>query len=496
MGAGMVMARVRLGRVAGRIALAGSLLAICGLVTASPSRTAHAAGEHVLLATLSGTIDPITDSYIGRAVDEAVHGGANALIIALDTPGGLDTSMRSIDEHLLTAPVPVVVFVSPSGARAASAGLFVTEAADIAVMAPGTNIGSAHPIIVGAANPLPGPSAMPSSTGDVLSQKIENDAVAYVRALSDLHHRNADWAEQAVRQSVNVPVDEAVRLKVVDFESQDLGTLLSDLDGRQVVKQGRTYTLHTAGATVERIDLNAFDSLLQAVADPTIAYLLLLLAIVSVGLWIAHPGLVLPGVVGAVAAILAFVGLSNLPINLAGALLVVLGFVLFIIDIKAPTHGVLTTGGVVAMGMGGMLLIDTGFLDAGVNRAAVLGTTLVLAASFGFVVRKVVAARHRPFAIGQEGLVGAVGAVREPLAPEGLVFVAGALWRAMSGSLPLEQGAAVRVVRVEGLRLTVEPVDLTIQSDAATPSGVGSARGRRARSKRWWLRRRESWSPR
>jgi len=491
--------RVRLGRVAGRrrAAFAGTLLAVWGLVGSSLPRTAQAAGEHVRLATLSGTIDPITDSYIARAVDDAVRGGANALIVALDTPGGLDTSMRSIDEHLLTATVPVVVFVSPPGARAASAGLFVTEAADIAVMAPGTNIGSAHPITIGGANPLPGAST-PSSTEDVLSQKIENDAAAYIRALADLHHRNANWAEQAVRHSVNVPVGEAVRLKVVDFESQDLGTLLADLDGRQVVKQGRTYTLHTAGATVERIDLNGFDSLLQAVADPTIAYLLLLLAIVSVGIWIAHPGFVLPGVVGAVAAILAFMGLSNLPINLAGVLLIVLAVVLFIVDIKAPTHGVLTTGGVIAMGLGGMLLIDTGFLEAGVNRAVVLGTALVLAACFGFVVRKIVAARRRPFAIGQEGLVGAVGTVREPLAPEGLVFVSGALWRARSGTTPLAQGMPVRVVHADGLTLTVEPVDPSGQSRAAALSGKGSkaAGGRHGRTGRWPFRRRESWSPR
>ena len=440
------------------VALAALVLAAVALAVGHGGGAHAQSTRHVLVANLSGEIDPITDAYVSRAVDEAARNDANALIIELDTPGGLDTSMRRINERILSAPLPVIVFVSPPGARAASAGLFVTMAADVAVMAPGTNIGSAHPVELGGANPLPQASPPGSASNqDILSQKIENDAVAYIRALATLHHHNADWAEKAVRQSVNVPVDEAVQLGVVDFTSRDLDSLLAALDGREITKQGHTYTLHTAGAGVQRIDLSSFDSLLQSLSDPTIAYLLLLLAIISVGIWIAHPGLFLPGVAGVVAAILAFMAFANLPINLAGVLLVVLAVVLFVIDIKAPTHGVLTVGGIVSMGLGGMLLVDTGMLDEGVNRAVIAGTTLVLAGCFGFVVRKIVRARRRPFQAGHEELVGACGTVREPLTPEGLVFVDGALWRARSAAA-LQPGATVRVVRVDGLTLMVEPV--------------------------------------
>ncbi len=483
--------RVRWGRIAARCAGLALCLFGAGLLAAGPPRSVHGAGEHVLLATLKGEIDPITDAYVGRAVDQATRDGANALIIALDTPGGLDTSMRSINQRILSAPLPVVVYVSPSGARAASAGLFVTEAADIAAMAPGTNIGSAHPADIGGANLAPQASATPGAANqDVLSQKVENDAVAYIRALATLHQHNADWAEQAVRQSVNVPADVAVQLKVVDLQSRDLGTLLTALDGKQVVKQGHTYSLHTAGAAVERIDLAGFDSLLQTAADPTVAYLLLLLAIVTIGVWIAHPGLVVPGVVGAVAAILAFMSFANLPVTLAGILLIVLAIALFVVDIKAPTHGALTVGGIIAMALGGMLLIDTGMLDEGVNRGVIFGTTLALAACFGYVVRKVVAARHRPVAIGPEELVGATGTVREALAPEGLVFVDGALWRARFRAGMLEPGASVRVVRIDGLTLQVEPAGIT-----ATAAGDEVSRRTPNGLRRWSLKRRTSWLP-
>ncbi len=425
--------------------------------------TAQASAEHVLVATLDGVINPITDNYVDRAVDRAVKDRANVLIIALDTPGGLDTSMRRINKRILGAPLPVVVFVSPSGARAASAGLFITAAADIAVMAPGTNIGSAHHVTIGGVNPAPAPTpaASPSGSGarsneDILNEKIENDAVAYVRALSTLHHHNPDWAEQAVRKSVNVPADEALKLRVIDFISRDVQSLLQDLDGREVVKNGQTYSLHTAQATVERVDLSQFDRLLEAAADPNIAYLLLLLAIIAIGFWVTHPGFFVPGVVGVISGILAALALFNLPVNLAGLLLILVAVVLFVVDLAAPTHGVLTTGGIVAMSLGGVLLIDTGFLDEGVNLGLVAVTVLALGGSFAFVLRKILVARRRPYAAGEESIVGREGTVRERLAPHGLVFVDGALWRATSTSDTVEAGSTVRVIAVDGLRLRVE----------------------------------------
>jgi len=433
-----------------------------------PVIPARAAEPHVLVATLTGVINPITDTYVSTAVDRAVQGHDTALIIAMDTPGGLDTSMRDIIKKMLGAQVPVVIFVSPSGARAASAGMYITEAADLAVMAPGTNIGSAHPVSIGGSNPAP--SASPSASGqsaatDIEDQKIENDAAAYARALATLHHHNADWVEKAVRQSINAPADEAVTLGVVDFESRDLDTLLNDLDGRQVVKGGHTYTLQTAHAAVDRYNLGGFDQFLQAVADPNLVYLLFLLAIIGIGFWVTHPGLVIPGVVGVIAGILAALSLFNLPINIAGVILILLAILLFIVDLKAVTHGVLTTGGIIAMTLGGLLLIDTGFLSEAVNIPLLLFTVLVIAGIFLFILRKVIAARRQPYATGEESMIGAAGTVREPLDPKGMVFVNGALWQASSLGSTIPAGTAVRVIKVDGLRLQVEPLSIRESTD-------------------------------
>jgi membrane-bound serine protease (ClpP class) len=435
--------------------------AIVSLAALLPAIPARAADPEVLLATLTGVINPITDSYISHAVDRAVNDHATALVIAMDTPGGLDTSMRDIIQKIIAARVPVVVFVSPSGARAASAGMYITESADISAMAPGTNIGSAHPVSIGGSNPAP--SATPAASGtssatDIEDQKIENDAAAYARALATLHHHNAAWAEKAVRQSINATAEEAVKQDVVDLESRDLSTLLSSLDGRMVSKGAQTYTLHTANAAVVRDDLSGFDQLLQAVADPNLVYLLFLLAIIGIAFWVTHPGLVLPGVVGVIAGLLAAMSLFNLPINIAGLILILLAFLLFIVDLKAVTHGVLTTGGIVAMTLGGLLLINTGFLAEAVNIPLLLLTVAVIAGIFLFILRKVIEARRRPYAAGEESMVGTIGTVREPLDPDGMVFVEGALWQATSNEGPLPVGAQVRVVALHGLRLVVAPV--------------------------------------
>jgi membrane-bound serine protease (ClpP class) len=437
------------------------LFAAVFLAALLPVIPARAASSHVLVATLTGVINPITDNYMENAINRAVSGRASALIITMDTPGGLDTSMRDIIQRMIAAPVPVVVFVSPSGARAASAGMYITLAADVAAMAPGTNIGSAHPVSIGGSNPAP--SATPSASGtssatDIEDQKIENDAAAYARALATLHHHNASWAEKAVRQSINATAEEAVQLGVVDLESRDLGTLLTALDGRDVSKGGHSYTLQTANAAIERLDLTGFDQLLQAVADPNLVYLLFLLAIIGIGFWVTHPGLILPGVVGVIAGLLAALSLFNLPINVAGLILILLAFLLFIVDLKAVTHGVLTTGGIIAMTLGGLFLVNTGFLAEAVNIPLLLLTVAAVAGIFIFILRKVIAARRQPYAAGEESIVGSIGTVREPLNPEGMVFVAGALWQATSSEGPIAVGTPVRVVGLHGLRLEVKPV--------------------------------------
>ena len=460
---------------AARLFLAATMLAVL-----LPAVQARAAEPHVLVATLNGVINPITDNYVSTAVDRAVSGQANALIIAMDTPGGLDTSMRDIIKKILAAPLPVVIFVSPSGARAASAGLYITEAADIAVMAPGTNIGSAHPVSLGGSNPAASPAASPGASGatstapDIESQKIENDAAAYIRALATLHNRNADWAEKAVRQSINAPADDAVKLGVVDFESRDLDMLLQELDGRQVSKGGHTYTLQTAKAGIQRDDMSGFDKFLQALADPNLVYLLFLLAIIGIGFWVTHPGMFLPGVIGVIAGVLAAVSLYDLPINIAGVLLILIAVVLFVIDLKAVTHGVLTTGGIVAMTLGGLLLVNTSFLAEGVNIPLLIVTVLVIAGVFLFILRKLIDARRRPYAAGEESMIGSLGSVREPLDPSGMVFVNGALWQATSTGGALETGAQVRVVGVDGLRLRVEPVQQPQAGRSEGPQAASS----------------------
>jgi len=285
-----------------------------------------------------------------------------------------------------------------------------------------------------------------------------------------LHHRNADWAEKAVRQSINAPVDDAVKLGVVDFESRDLDTLLQDLDARHVSKGGQTYTLQTANAGIQHYDMSGFDQFLQAVADPNLVYLLFLLALIGIGFWVTHPGMFLPGVIGVIAGVLAAVSMFDLPVNIAGISLILIAVVLFIVDLK----GVLTTGGIVAMTLGGLLLINTSFLAEGVNIPLLVITVLVIAAVFLFILRKLLDARRRPYAAGEESMIGSLGSVREPLNPSGMVFVNGALWQATSTSGPLDAGAPVRVVGVDGLRLRVEAVQQTEAGRSQGPQAASS----------------------
>jgi membrane-bound serine protease (ClpP class) len=433
------------------------------LAVGVPAALAAEPAGQIEVATLTGTVDPITENYLARTLDRASQHHAQAVIIRMDTPGGLDTSMRGINRAILKAPLAVVVWVAPSGARAASAGLFITEAADVAVMAPGTNIGSAHHVTLGG-----GGSPQPSgSDADTLNTKIENDAAAYIRALARDHGRNADWAEQGVRKSVNVTADEAVELHVVDFISRDLRSLLRDLDGRVVEKRslGRSFTLATAGARVVEVPMSGIAAFLHVLADPNIAVLLLSLAVLAIAFEVTHPGLILPGVVGVIAAVLAFSALENLPLNLAGVILLAFALILFIVDLTAPTHGVLTTGGIISMALGAFFLINTDFLDEGVNLVLIGLMVVAVGSFFGLVMRKVIAARRRPPVTGREGMIGALGRAREALAPSGLVFVDGALWQARApNGVSIAPGESVKVVGIDGLQLLV-------QKEATPPAG-------------------------
>jgi membrane-bound serine protease (ClpP class) len=404
---------------------------------------ASAATPQVERADLTGDINTITASYIATAVDRAGADHADALLVVLNTPGGISTSMDDIVTSLLNSKVPVVVYVYPSGARAASAGLFVAQAADIVAMAPGTNIGSAHPILGTGAD----------LTGD-LGTKVLNDAVTRVRNLAEIHGRNADWAEQAVRNSVNINAEEAVRLHVADLEVSDPSALMNAIDGRSVSRPSGALTLHTAGARIDDIPMPFWQVFLATLIDPTIAALLIIVAGYGIITELSTPGAILPGVVGGIAAILAIVSLANLPVNIAGALLMLLALVLFIADLNANTHGILSVGGVVALVLGMAFLVNSGPVGLGVDPVVIFGTAVVTLAFFVLFIRKVWEARRAPAFVGPDSMVGEIGEAREELAPEGLVFVSGALWKAVAPE-PIEAGSRVRVVGREGLQLKV-----------------------------------------
>jgi membrane-bound serine protease (ClpP class) len=411
---------------------------------------ASAATPHVERADLTGDINTIMANYIGSAVSRAEGDRADALLVVINTPGGISTSMDEIVTSLLNSKVPVVAYVFPSGARAASAGLFVAQAADIVAMAPGTNIGSAHPI----------QSTGQDLTGD-LGAKVLNDAVTRVRNLASIHGRNADWAEQAVRDSVNINAEEAVRLHVADLEVADPASLMTMIDGRSVARSNGTLLLHTAGALIDDMPMPFWQVFLNALIDPTIAALLIIVAGYGIITELSNPGAILPGVVGGLAAILAIVSLANLPVNIAGALLMLLALLLFVADLKANTHGILSVGGVFALVLGMAFLVNTGPVGLGVNPIVALGTALLTLAFFVLLIRKVWAARRAPVFGGAESIVGAVGEAREELAPEGLVFVSGALWKAVAAPDPIQAGSRVRVIGRDGLQLKVVAGDRT-----------------------------------
>ncbi|HEV2216206.1 MAG TPA: nodulation protein NfeD [Candidatus Dormibacteraeota bacterium] len=420
-------------------------LALAAVLALLP-RPSFAAAPQVLRADLDGDINNITAAYVSSEVSRAESDQASVFLLVLNTPGGISTSMDDIVTSLLNSSVPVVVYVYPSGARAASAGLFVAQAADIVAMAPGTNIGSAHPIDATGAN----------LTGD-LGTKVLNDAVTRVRSLASMHGRNADWAEDAVRNSVNINAEDAVRLHVADLEANDVPSLLAALDERTVSRPSGTLTIHTAGAIVTDEPMPFWQVFIGALIDPTIAALLLLLAAYGIITELTSPGAILPGVVGGIAAVLAVVSLANLPVNIAGALMLIVALGLFVADLKANTHGILSAGGVVALVLGLAFLINTGPIGLGVSPVLIALSGLISFGFFVFFVQRIWTARRRPMASGAETLVGAAGEAREDLAPDGLVAVGGVLWKATASGDVIHAGTPVKVVGRNGLRLEVVP---------------------------------------
>jgi membrane-bound serine protease (ClpP class) len=405
---------------------------------------------------LSAPIDPATERWIAKALDEAAIKRATIVIIRIDTPGGLDTSMRAIVKDIIAAPVPVVVYVAPDGARAASAGLYITEAADVAAMAPQTNIGSATPITIG-----------PGEQDRVLGRKIRNDAAAYVRALTEGHGRDADLAERMVRLATNVTAAAALRAGLIDVVASDQAELLRKLDGFRV-KGPKAGRLDTAGLPIVRRDMPFQYDLLELLVNPTVAYLLLLAGIAGIAIEALSPGVYAPGVLGVVSLVLGLYGTAQLPVTAAGIVLLLLAAGLFVAELKIAGHGVLGAAGVAALVSGGLLLFDTDTDAIGISVPVVVTVGTVLGGLVLLAVSKSLAARRAPVTTGAHELIGQPGTVRVAMDPIGQVFVHGALWRAraVDPAVRLAPGDEVRVASVEGLTLAVSPSESTGQKEA------------------------------
>ncbi|HEV2771830.1 MAG TPA: NfeD family protein [Thermoleophilaceae bacterium] len=441
----------RLALAAVAVALAASLAGAVPAQEEEAGQRAHAPPGLVSSIELSGTIDPATRAWLDEALEQAELQGARLALIKLDTPGGLDTAMRDMVQRIVAAELPVIVYVAPNGARAASAGLFVTMAADVAAMAPQTNIGSATPVSIG-----PGPQ------NEVLGRKVTNDAAAYVRALAEGHGRNGNLAERMVREAANVTAERALAENLIDVVAPNERALLDRLDGFRV-KGPKTRALDTAGLQIERREMPFRYEVRQFLVNPTVAFLLLLAGLAGIGIELFAPGAIAPGALGAVALLLGLYGTVQLPVTLVGILLLLLALGLFFAETQVASGGALGAGGAGALVAAGLLLFDTDSPVFEVSLLAAVAAGALLGGFAVFALSKALRSGSRVARGGPEELVGEIASVRSRLDPEGQVFVHGALWRARSADegWVLEVGERVRVESVEGLTLTVRPVEST-----------------------------------
>jgi membrane-bound serine protease (ClpP class) len=402
----------------------------------------------VYVIEVEGIINPATAKFIIESIDHASQEGAQCLIIELDTPGGLMDSMRNIVKKILTSNIPIIVYVAPKGARAASAGVFITLSAHIAVMAPSTHIGAAHPVTLGAEG----------KESKTMTDKIVNDTVSYIKTIAKTRGKNVDWAEKAVRKSVSITEEEALKENVIDMISPDLQDLLSRLDGRVIKFDGVSRTLLTKGVTPKRVQMSWRYRLLDTISNPTIAYILLMLGIYGIFFELSNPGAILPGVVGGIFLILAFYALQMLPINFAGLALILFAIILFIAEVKVVSHGLLAVGGVISLLLGSLMLIETPAEYMKISLSVIVPAVLVSAAFFTFAVTKAVKARLTKPTTGSEGLIGETGTASTPIAPDGKVSVHGEFWNASSDQ-KIDAGEKVQVIGVTNLKLKVKKIE-------------------------------------
>ncbi|MCD6170640.1 MAG: nodulation protein NfeD [Candidatus Latescibacteria bacterium] len=428
------MNRHKLGLI---LAASGLLFGLCFAAGAQPL---------VEVIRIDGIINPISSKFIVESIQRAEEDKAECLVIQMDTPGGLMESMRSVVKEMLSARVPVLVYVWPSGARAASAGVFITLAAHIAAMTPGTNIGAAHPVSLG--------SAQDSTGAKTMMDKLTNDAAASIRSIANKRGRNAQWAEKAVRESVSITAREALKLGVIDIVCEDLSELLRTINGRKVKLPSGQRILHTGNARIERIQMNFRYRILDKISNPNIAYILLMLGIYGIFFELANPGSILPGVAGAIFLILAFFALQTLPINYAGLLLILLAIVLFILETQIPSHGILTIGGIISMGLGSIMLINVQASFLRISWGVIIPAVIATAAFFLFAVGMGLHIQRRKPTTGAEGLVGEIGVALTRIGPTGKVAIHGEIWEAVSDQ-KIRKGEKILVIGVNRLRLRV-----------------------------------------
>jgi membrane-bound serine protease (ClpP class) len=439
------------------------LLLVGALCIALPVQATQTA----VLLEVDGAISPASSDFVVRGINKGAASGAELVILRINTPGGLDSAMRSIVQAILASPVPVVGFVAPSGARAASAGTYILYACHVAAMAPGTNLGAATPVEIGGQDGLPTPARPGSAPApdteqgdgdkdDAMHRKLINDAAAYLRSLAQLRGRNVAWTTQAVRAGASLSASEALSAGVIDLLATDLDDLLRQLDGYQLKLDGDTQILNTEDMTVTVIEPDWRTRLLSVIADPNIAYVLILIGVYGLLFEFYNPGFVLPGVAGAISLLLALFALQVLPVNYAGLALLMLGIVFMVAEAFAPSFGALGIGGLIAFVIGSIILIDTDVPGYGISLPLIITFTVISGVFFLGIIGMAVKARQRPVVSGREELLNTQGTVLQDFDEDGWIHIHGESWRARTG-VPLKRGQHVRVIRIDGLTLHVEP---------------------------------------
>jgi membrane-bound serine protease (ClpP class) len=416
--------------------------ALCCALLFTGFGQAHAKRADVV--TVDGIINPAIAEFIASTITRSTAEGAAFLIIRLDTPGGLDLSMRSIIKEMMSAGIPVIVYVSPAGARAASAGALITMAADIAAMAPGTNIGAAHPVSLGG-----------GKMEDEMASKVENDAAAYAESIATKRNRNTKWAIQAVRESVSITENEALAIKVIDLIASDLEDLLRQIDGRKITTAGGVAILETEDIEVREIEMGLREKVLNTLSNPNIAYILMMVGLLGLYFELSNPGAIFPGIIGGISLILAFFAFQTLPVNYAGVLLIILALILFILEIKVTSFGMLTVGGVISLTLGSLMLFDSRTAPfARLSYDVLIPVVAITSACCMAIVYLAVRAYRRKPTTGREGIVGEIGISKSDIDPEGKVFVHGEYWDALSDET-IPEGTAVKVAEVKDSKLKV-----------------------------------------